>query len=151
MKQASIVAGIVALTNANDNCCIRKKGMGELKPVKREWLCGEFRSNFERTNTQCKADIATFFEDLNEPIPASIHNINQQRTEQHIRKWFNFYCGAKTFDFEAERRVFLEKKQICKGNKEEARLRRIEREEKERREDQGRYNYCKVKREKEWQ
>jgi len=47
-----------------------------VETAKKEWLCGEFRSTFERSNTQCKADIAIFFEDLNELIPASRHNIN---------------------------------------------------------------------------
>jgi len=127
MKQASIIAATVATTNAGDNCCTHKKGMA-LAPVTKEWLCGEFRSTFERNNTQCKADIATFFEDLNEPIPASRHNINQPKTEEHIRKWFNFYCGAKTFDFEAERRIFEQKRQKTKEEKDAAKLKRIERE-----------------------
>jgi hypothetical protein len=134
MKQASIIAATVASTNANPNCCNHKKGMA-LAPVSKEWLCGEFRSTFERNNTQCKADIATFFEDLNEPIPASRHNINQPKTEEHIRKWFNFYCGAKTFDFEAEKRVFELKQKKTKAERDAAKAARIERLKKEGKED----------------
>jgi hypothetical protein len=147
MKQASIVAAAVATSNANpNNCCSSKKGMG-LAPVTKDWLCGEFRSTFERNNTQCKADIASFFEDLNEPIPASRHNIDQVRTEEHIRKWFNFYCGAKTFDFEAEKRVFEKKQKKTKEERQALRHIREEREKKEGRNDTTFVNTCQLKKE----
>ena len=120
-----------------------------LEPVKRSWLCGEFRSTFERNNTQCKADIATFFEDLGEPIPSSKHNINQKKTERHIQKWFNYYCGEATFDFEAEQRVFQQRREKTKEEKEAQREKRRQRLEKEGRQDANFVNQCKLKKEQE--
>eukprot|EP00178_Gracilaria_changii_P010807 TRINITY_DN3136_c0_g2_i1.p1 TRINITY_DN3136_c0_g2~~TRINITY_DN3136_c0_g2_i1.p1 ORF type:complete len:160 (+),score=47.00 TRINITY_DN3136_c0_g2_i1:2-481(+) len=147
MKQASLIATAASLAAANDNCCNHKSAM-TLAPAKKSWLCGEFRNTFERNNTQCKADIATFFDDLDEPIPHSRHNIDQAKTEQHIQKWFNYYCGEKTFDFEAEQRVFLERKKKTKEEKEAAKARRQARREKEDKEDKEFVKQCKAKKNK---
>lgn len=148
MKQASFVATTATVAQAGSNCCLPKSGMA-LEPVKRSWLCGEFRSTFERNNTQCKADVATFFEDLGEPIPASRHNINQKKTERHIQKWFNYYCGEATFDFEAEQRVFQQRKEKTKEERQAQRAKRQARLEKEGKQDANFVNQCKLKKQQE--